>query len=318
MPIIFPFTDQVLADKAWQEDLKSDKFGDPDLAGRIQLIEYFSRAQEWATKSKTAKAILATVQYTKGFDIFFVGMQRGGYSCFNSDCPTKYEHLAPGQNRQGTVYFNLDIVLKVKVRDGVDTRTMVPAKDWKTQKPVKDGTQRPSREPQWKDDMLDVDPFIAFFHELGHAKQFIENPDFFERRRYVPKAEREKARAEGKPAPVGEKLLLDPVQISTAARHWAAGLTKETRETLATSGMHFSSRRPAAPAPSRFVSGAPRPTFVKARLPEYLALTELRLTKPTWDVRIESDNLLRHEWPICRELGWKEEHLRHYTDIKEL
>lgn len=38
-----------------------------------------------------------------------------------------------------------------------------------------------------------------------------------------------------------------------------------------------------------------------------------RLTRPAWAVRIEMDNLIRHEWPICDESG----HARRlgYTDL---
>lgn len=43
-----------------------------------------------------------------------------------------------------------------------------------------------------------------------------------------------------------------------------------------------------------------------------LKLTGLRITAPAWSVRIETDNLHRHEWPICKEMGYPQ---RQYTDL---
>jgi len=41
-------------------------------------------------------------------------------------------------------------------------------------------------------------------------------------------------------------------------------------------------------------------------------LAALRVCKPEWGVRIETDNLIRHEWPICEEMGFAK---RNYTDL---
>lgn len=38
-------------------------------------------------------------------------------------------------------------------------------------------------------------------------------------------------------------------------------------------------------------------------------------SKKGWAVRVETDNLIRHEWPICRELGYP---IRQYTDLVSL
>jgi hypothetical protein len=96
-------------------------------------------------------------------------------------------------------------------------------------------------------------PFIAFLHELGHAKQFIEYPWLFD-------------------AP---RVAFDA--INTAARmRLEKGLTfPEVRKILPTS-------KPVAPG---------------------------------WAVRVESDNMNKHEWPMCKEAGYP---CRQYTEISLL
>jgi len=293
MPLIFPTASEVAQNQKWQNALKSDTFGNPGIAGRTQLLEYVSRAHVWAQRSRTAQAILATVIHAKP-PIYFIGMRNGGYSCFDSDCP---------EDHSGTVYFNLDVVLKVRIRDGVDTTTMVPRLDPRTRKEIP-GATRATREPKYKADKIDVDPFIAFLHELGHAKQFIENPDKFTRRSF----------RSGK---VLEEISAS--EIEDAARHWATGLGNTSRKALATDArFKFSSKRPVNPEPNKFVVQPNRPNFAQARNDKHLNLGSNRLTKPAWGVKLETDNLISHEWPICRELGWPEGNLRHYTDIEEI
>ena len=284
MPLIFPTPSEVSSNAAWQTALRSEKFGNPKIAGRTHLLELLNKAHVWARRSRTAQAVLSTVIHARP-DIYLVGMRNGGYSCFDSDTPVDHA---------GTIYFNLDVVLKVRIRDGVDTTTMVR---------LKDGSMRPSREPKYKADKIDVDPLIAFLHEFGHAKQFIEMPDMFTRRAHK----------------TGKKIEeISASAIEEAARHWASGLGKESDNFLKDTKFKFSSKRPVNPEPKKFVAQPERPTYVKTRLPANLNLGSNRLTKPAWGVKIETDNLINHEWPICREMGWPDGNLRHYTDIEEI
>lgn len=100
--------------------------------------------------------------------------------------------------------------------------------------------------------------YIAFLHEMGHAKQWIETPEFFN------------GSLQNKP-----DFAKD---IKTAAQNMA----------MRTGNCSFGDAG------------------------RSLKLQNLRLTKPLWSVRIETDNLMRHEWPMCDESG----HVRRaYTDL---
>lgn len=273
MALIFPSASQVSANPKWRTALVSPTFGNPAIASRLVMVSYMTQASMWAHRSKAAQAIISAVTNSK-VDIYVIGMRNGGYSCFDSDCPEDFS---------GTVYFNIDVKLDVRLRDGVDATT---------------------REPKYRTERKTVDPLIAFLHELGHAKQFIENPDMFTRR------------AHGTNAPIPE---ISPVVIADAARKWAAGIDKTTRATMSTDpNFKLAKTQPDNPTPNKFVEQTKRPTYTQARNKGFLDLTNVRLTKPAWGVKLETDNLIRHEWPICRELGWPEPSLRHYTDIREL
>jgi hypothetical protein len=291
----------ILQTEAWlrqqpkiQRALKSDLFGDPALANRTQLIAYVQKTHVWAQRSVTAQAILAVVQNARQ-NVYFVGMRNGGYSCFDSDCPVEGE---------GTIYLDLDTPLKVQIRDGVDPKT---------------------RDPKYKADLKEMDPFIAFLHELGHAKQWIENPSFF-----GAKATDFKRATSGQyiGTPKGTDTPEKLARVLPEGKLMRETATFNNELTAAASLIAGRAQNARSAAPGKLTDGQARTLGQKAlMLKENTRGKEVRQTlgrepiperqtAPAWGVRIETDNLVKHEWPICRELHWPEAHLRHYTDIK--
>jgi hypothetical protein len=157
-------------------------------------------------------------------EVYLVGM-KGGYQCFSSDEPS------PGK---GVIYIDVEAKLGVRV-------------------------QGPHGET-----VASLHNYIATLHEFGHAKQWIERPDFF------------------------------------------AGGAQNTPD--------FANKIKAA-AFSRLLKTAPSGlTYGQQRtlVNNHLQHTNMKMTKPAWSVRIETDNLIHHEWPICREMGYP---VRQYTDL---
>lgn len=156
-------------------------------------------------------------------EVYLVGM-KGGYQCFSSDEP------AVGK---GVVYIDVEAKLGVRVKG-------------------------PHGES-----VASLHNYIATLHEFGHAKQWIERPEFF------------------------------------------AGGAQNTPD--------FANKIKAA-AFSRLMKSAPPGTYGEQRkfAEGHLKHTNMRMCKPAWSVRIETDNLIQHEWPVCREMGYP---TRQYTDL---
>ena len=184
--------------------LKSDLFGDPEIASRVEMTKTMFAIRAWAQQSKTAREIIKHVEEADQ-EIIIVGMKKGGYTCFSSDDPVV---------GKGVVYFDFDARFATK---------------------------------QAKDTQAAMHHYIAFLHELGHAKQWIESPVFFN----------------------GSSLN-----------------TKKFATDLAAAAKTFWQKKQ-------------KITYGQAGA--LLQHNNMRLTNPSWAVRIEMDNLTRHEWPICDE-----------------
>jgi hypothetical protein len=124
--------------------------------------------------------------------------------------------------------------------------------------------------------VVDPKPFdnrLATLHELGHAKQFIERPGWYAlyssaemRMRFRDKIE-EGAAKRWKPRP--------PAVINVPSTG--------------------SSDAPPPPPPRAATGGAQMPAFLGKRTD--------RAVNQKWFVVLDVDNITRHEWPMCRELG---------------
>jgi len=194
--------------------------GARDIYGRVKTIKYLQSVRVWAAQKSATAQRLLKVVDDSDVNIYMVGME-GGFTCFDSD-PTP----------AGTVYIDLNI--KLSVNPGGSSG-------------VHAGFQ-------------ELHPYIAFLHEVGHAVQFIENPNQF------------KNNAKG---PIyGLKA-----DIEQAARKYGDKVH---------SNVQYVVRR-------NWFSQGP-------------------LTGAAWPVRLEYDNVYRHERPICLEAG--EPFRDHYKDIR--
>jgi hypothetical protein len=229
------------------------------------MVDYLAKVRAWAAKSDTAKAIIAVVEKATQ-DIYVVGMKNGGFSSFSSDDPEK---------GKGVVFFDIEAKFALKIPDGVDAK----------------------KEPKYKAETVSLDPYIAFLHEFGHAKQWIENPYFFNGSVMNSRA--------------AEKTLQDEIQkraYETAVKQIPAPAKIPV---IGKPAVVTSSATPPPPPPMGGKGGVDRKE-VKRKVDERLKLAVTRMTKPGWAVRIETDNLISHEWPMCVETGHPK---RSYSEI---
>lgn len=137
----------------------------------------------------------------------------------------------------------------------------------------------------------DMRPFenkVALLHELGHAKQFIERPSWY--RLYVSDTEKAKWR-----------LAIE----KRAEAMWLSKLTPKAQGPA--NGASSGGLPPPPPGPS--LGGMSPSAQVRAILPT----TTQKAAKQSWAVVVDIDNMARHEWPICRELGLPVR--MNYTDL---
>lgn len=115
----------------------------------------------------------------------------------------------------------------------------------------------------------ELDNNIALLHEFGHAKQWIERPTLFDNRH---------------PGRGGFDARIEKKTFATAIRDKAIEVRQ--RRTKVEADLEAVGKLPYA-KPDVFQS--------KAEFDEFRA--------PAWGPVIEMDNMARHEWPICREMG---------------
>ena len=235
-------------------DLKGPVNSPPykSLASDVELRKYLYEVTTWASSCPTAKAILAAVHYSF-VDIYVVGMKGGGFSCFNSDYP---------QHGVGTVYYDLTLKMEVKFTGPGPTEIA--------------STFKVRPKPN-----VSLHSYIGFLHELGHAKQFIENPGFF--REVTTNIEK-------------------ATWVNRTGSKGSVPLGGGTGAFQSDPKFRFEIEKAA-----KAMYEKKRPNAHKG-----LQLSGVRMTKPQWGVRIETDNLNRHEWPMCDELGYPK---RNYTDL---
>jgi hypothetical protein len=220
-------------------------------ATRTATIAYFSEVREWSKHSATARAV---IKYVEEADkaINFIGMY-GGFQAFDESA----DNLGNGQ-KQPTIYVDLHGKLSVYVRG-----------------PHQQHGQRTLSSP-----MKSFHNNVALLHELGHAKQFIERPQW-----YAMYASSQK-KAE----------LRDSIE-SKAKSMWMSKLTPKAMGAAPGQGADGSGIPP--PPMPIFGGGNPAAKQVNA----FIGGASGRAAKQSWFVVIDVDNMSRHEWPICRELG---------------
>lgn len=155
--------------------------------------------------------------------VYLVGM-KGGYQCFSCDEP---------ERGKGVIYIDVQAKLGVRVH-GPHTESVVPMHN-----------------------------YISTLHEFGHAKQWIERPEFY---------------------------------------------TGGVQSTPEFASRILAAARARIKVPAHITAHKDKKAFVDS----ILKPQDMRQAMPAWSVRTETDNLIRHEWPICREMGYP---LRQYTDL---
>jgi len=235
------------------------------LARELELRKYLLDVAAWASDSKVAKEILYVVQNCEP-NIYVVGMKGGGFSCFNSDYP-KYG--------TGTVYYNLGLKMEIGFHGPGPTET------------ASKFAMGPKRN-------VSLHNYIGFLHELGHAKQFIENPGFF--RESKDKKTNDDLRKDQGLAPVGK----------WGGGNWAYMADGKFKNEVETKAKELADKR--SDRKKELMPGAGGTGSAWKNL----KLQQVRLCRPLWGVRIETDNLMRHEWPVCEEFKLPK---RNYTDL---
>jgi hypothetical protein len=215
-------------------------------ATRPKTIGYFSEVRARAKNSPTARAILKAVEESDRV-INFIGMY-GGFQCFDESADN---HST--KKKEPTIYVDLHGRLSVYVRGPHEQAT--------------------SRADAVNPNMQAFNNKIALLHELGHAKQFIENPTW-----YAFYASSQK-KAEWR----------DSIEAK-AKGLWTAKFTP--RVVVKNSG--------GPPPPPAFGAARPNPA---AQVNAFIGKATDRAKPQKWFVVIDVDNMQRHEWPICREMG---------------
>jgi hypothetical protein len=161
---------------------------------------------------------------------------------------------------------------------------------------------------------------IGFLHELGHAKQFIENPMFMDGSVMNSPEFAGDIEAAARQRKDHWKKVHDPkyqTELVRLARARGIALPQPSTSSTAPKQPWSAAPAPASPitpvgVPAPPMPPGPTPPGGKSLVRDPYQLQSLRVVRPQWGVRIETDNLSRHEWPICEELGYPK---RNYTDL---
>jgi len=165
------FPDESSIRTGWESDLKKvlvAKDGTPQIADRSTIFRYYKSVMIEVKQSKSATSILAYVICSRT-KIHVVGMIGGGFSCFNSDYPRKGE---------GTIYYSLTAEMSIGFTStGPHDVASETDLDRTTAHPRHKTPMGMRREPI---ESQSLPNWVGFLHEVGHAKQFIDNPSFFD------------------------------------------------------------------------------------------------------------------------------------------
>lgn len=238
-------------------------YGYGGFTSRIRTTQWFMNTREWASKSRTAQELIKFVE-DSDVVINFVGME-GGFQCFDESA----DNLATGQ-KEPTIYVDITGHLSLWVRGPHEQHLKRSA----VRNPV----------------MVSFDNRIATLHELGHAKQFIENPGWC---RLHSRALLEGRDFKGRKVQLSLASLRNDIE-SGARAFWTAKLKPSVAATGG--GASSSGGLPPPPPPMGGPVGGGGATGFLPRTTDHAA-------SQNWFVVIDSDNIARHERPICTEMG---------------
>jgi hypothetical protein len=104
MTLRFPRVETIRANRAWQAALTDDLFGNPAICQYDEAFAIIQQVRRWSLRSPTALAIFQALDNTDKV-INVIGMRSGGYTCFDSDCPSI---------GQGTCYVDVEAKFNIK------------------------------------------------------------------------------------------------------------------------------------------------------------------------------------------------------------
>jgi hypothetical protein len=306
--VAFKFLDEKTAENLFEHTfIKWLAFGYKGCYSPRETEREMVDTTSWAWNSKTARDLMAAVSSSEK-KIYVVGM-RGGFQCFNST-------EGPDQDMP-VVFIDLDGRLTVNVRTPHNLH-------WTPNSCRGQAVALPNR--------------IALLHEFGHAWQWIERPLMFDNQKgkgttkklqVTDTTPRGVARwnddgtVKTKMVNVkGGKFDFDArldkgkfaLSIKERAEQMKKGRTDSPRDWMGTDQTQPSDQ------PGAIVSVDPKWGDVRKNAKGELVSKQGVIPKadvvmmipkgdneeyepPKWGVPIEEDNMSRHEWPICIELG---------------
>jgi len=265
------------------DEKEAEKICDSTLSGWIKNSGYkgchsaketkeaVEDAKNWAKDSKTARDLMSFVENSEK-EILVVGMF-GGYQCFDS---TGTDNI----KKAPVVYIDLEARLTRYVRQPGGQLHFSP-EDCKNL-----GVRIEA-----------LDNRVALLHEFGHAKQWIENPLIFD-----DHFKQQKGSVPTPTIPVPVKVddgdpLLNP-----------KGVYQQVPKSIKGGGAIGANFAQAIQARATEVWGKKgqqmRDPLLNPNGEFLLTAEELQAFTPVtgYSVRIEADNIARHEWPICDDL----------------
>lgn len=227
-----------------------------DLYSAGDTKQYITDAVRWATfaGSRTAFEVFSYVAISPK-KIRVVGM-KGGFQCFGT---------AEGKAKEPVIFIDLDGVLNFKTRlsqsqhklqfESLRSRGQTGKElvDYHYKNIAKNSAHTAPHKFEGR--TTELSNRIATFHEIGHAKQWIENPNLFLRK--------------------GDKVA--------SMTNLREDIRRAAREMAGKGATHILKKSQQSP------------------------LFE------AWDPIVEMDNMSRHEWPICEELGLG--YRKNYADL---
>src|SRR5262245_54493998 len=246
-----------------------------------------AETRSWAARSATAAQVMDFV--TNATKVIHVVGMRGGYQCFNS--------TEGADQSMPVVFIDLDGRLTVNVR----------------------GPHNLHLDPEMcKGNVYVLDNRIALLHEFGHSKQWIETPSMFDNKAAAKGARQPKwGQAAQKHGGGQFDARLDKATFATAIRDKAAERWKKSVCPSCGEWVDIDPKTNNRLDPKRDKIKRPNALHIcrgtrseNAAIPtaeEVLKYNEQTnptgYKPPVWGAKIEMDNMSRHEWPICVELG---------------
>jgi len=290
MPLMY--LDQSAAEKAYGKELggwMKQKIKYRGCYSAQKTEAEFNRVKLWSHQSDTAFTIFEKLKYATT-EIDVVGMS-GGYQCFGN---------AEGVAKRPVIFVDLDAKIDFRVEE-IGRRPHQLGYLKHLSKLTKEGP------PPYK--WVEVSNNIALLHEMGHAKQFLETPDMFASK-VDPRIRPDEFNAmisigavpKDRVLMAAKKLLVPPKHkgpVSDSKAQAVALLGNLVAKGELTLEQIFVASRGGAVLPDANDTNDIAGADMAHRVQE---AEDHQKRRPSWSVKIEMDNMSRHEWKICDEM----------------